>query len=116
MGSRVPRVADTIERAEPVWNLGHSRSSTNQGRAGKNGNPYEGELAGGFSNFLDGKGQDTIPRVDASHKQHIPGYGRRNFHEKFASTVFTDTYEEDITKGPKNPDNAVARKNGQLTR
>ena len=44
------------------------------------------------------------------------GYGKRNFHEKFASTVFTDVYEEDVVKGPKNPDNSVVRKNDQIAR
>ena len=43
------------------------------------------------------------------------GHGKRNYSEKFASTVFTHVYEEDVRKGPCAPINPVAKANTQLS-
>eukprot|EP00959_Pyramimonas_sp_CCMP1952_P154509 3232212-Pyramimonas_sp.AAC.1 len=109
------RVSDTIEGSAPCWKLGHSRSSSSRGRANKNANAYTSEFGKGFGGFhADSKNLEELSRQDAAQKQHIVGYGKRNYHEKFASTVFTDTYEEDITKGPRQPHAQLVRPNSQL--
>jgi len=109
-------ISSEIEGAKPCWKIGHSRSSSARGRACKNANPYSGELSGGLGNFL-GEKVDSNQRRDASQKMHYVGYGKRNFQEKFSSTVFTHSNSEsNISKGPCAPYATLVRPNGQVSR